>query len=93
MAFQIIGGTNACKKSIVGVSVEIPEDLLEYFESMARHAEKSFEEYVEYIVTNHNPSTLWPNYPPEVAILLTLYQWAYAERDRSIRAIRNIWRS
>lgn len=91
MGIRITLGADARTNKIAGVDVEIPEDLLEYFEAMARHADKSFKEYVEYILAEYSPSTLWPAYPPEAAILLTLYRYAYAERDRTIRTFCSIW--
>ena len=91
MGIRITLGADSRTNKIAGVDVEIPEDLFEYYEAMARHADKSLEKYVEAILAEHSPSGPWPAYPPEAAILLTLYRWAYAERDRTIRTLCSIW--
>jgi hypothetical protein len=91
MGIRITLGADARRKNIAGVDVEIPRDLLEYYEAMARHADKPFEEYVESILAEYRPSGPWLDYPTEAAILLTLYRWAYAERDCTIRTLCSIW--
>lgn len=72
---------------ILSVGLEIPQDLNEYLEAMAGHDELSVEGYVDRILKTHSPSIHWRGYPPDVAILLTLYQYAFDERVQTIKKL------
>ena len=77
---------------VCGIDLDIPETLHDHLEILAKGAGKTVSEYATrtFEIAEDRPLG-WERFPLEAAMLLTLYRFAFDERDSTIRCLVHIW--